>query len=189
MSKVKFNSEKDLEDAICEFIEEYGKCPLTNNPVTHWYRQVKIGSYGVADIVKIYIGGHGYIEVTVLELKNEELTVNSIAQVSRYSSGISHFISKKFKKLESYITVNSELLGAGFKESDDLCFLHNQLNDLISIYTFDLSVSKGFYVREIANKWRRDHPEFNDDGSEIIDDIRISVKESISTLVDSDNKK
>ena len=127
MSKIKFSSEKELEDSICEFIEENGKCPLTLKPVTHWYRQVKIGSYGVADIVKIYI--------------------------------------------------------------DDLCFLHNQLNDLISIYAFEMLSSKGFEVGEITNKWRRDYPEFNDDGSGIIDDIRNSVKESLSTLVDSENKK
>jgi hypothetical protein len=159
MNKVRFNSEKDLEDYICEYIDNNGSCPITDSTVDHYWRQVAIGSYGIADVVKVMVDFDGSIHITVLELKNTDLTLKCMSQVLRYATGINHFIEKHFPNSAEAISVHPELLGAGFEATDDTCFMFNYL-DSINAYSFDLDVEEGFVINRISPEWRSNTPNF-----------------------------
>jgi hypothetical protein len=83
-------SEKDLED---DFIHEVGGDSITV------FRQLKIGKYGIADIVTINKDYDCYesdkkivVNITVYELKKRSISCKSFAQGLRYMSAIIRYI-------------------------------------------------------------------------------------------------
>ena len=179
VSKVKFNSEKDLEDYICEYMEKHGQCPVTGENVELWWRQVNFGGYGIADIIKAYFDPNGDIYLTVLELKNEKITSKCLAQTLRYRTCVKEFIGERFNKHEEKIHVYSEILGTRLSMQDDTCYLVNDLESL-SVYSFEIDVDNGFSVESIGKGWSRTNPEFKDN-KDIVNQIR---KASIRTAIE-----
>lgn len=62
------------------------------------YRQLKIGNYGIADLVtykKLYENGFPYLEITVFELKKDKAGISAFLQAIRYCKGISSYLFKR----------------------------------------------------------------------------------------------
>ena len=178
MSTVKFNSEKDLEDYICEHIDNHGVCPVTGENVELWWRQVNFGGYGIADIIKVQFDPEGDIYVTVLELKNEKITSKCIAQTLRYRTCLKEFVSEKFNNHDEKIHIYSEILGTRLSMQDDTCYLVNNLENL-SVYSFEIDVDNGFSVNSIGKGWSRTDPEFNDNKNIVNKIKKVSIKTAI----------
>ena len=63
-------------------------------------RQVRIGNYGIADIITLYRtidqDGEPFLDITVYELKNENAGISAFLQALRYVKGIESYL-KKYK--------------------------------------------------------------------------------------------
>jgi len=159
MAKVIFESEKELEDYICEKLEENKHCPIGDESVDMYFRQLNIGAYGVADIVKISFNlSSPEICITVLELKKEKITLSTIAQVARYMTGIKHFINERYTNKSKYITVFGEVAAPGICTDDDACYLSGQL-DNIKIYDISCCLDTGF-ISSDGGVWVKTEPNF-----------------------------
>lgn len=137
--------EKTLEDIIWnsnpKLLSERG---LSIPPFKK--RQLKIGGYGVADIVSIqrihqfvhhegkeYVHPDSYFEITVYELKKDLIDVNSFLQAVRYCKGISKYIERRNegKKYKHRIFYNMKIVLVG-SQIDKGPFIF--LPDLIETY-------------------------------------------------------
>jgi hypothetical protein len=166
MEKI-FITEKQLEDFIFntnpEKLEEKGL-------MLDYYkikRQVKIGNYGVADLVSIrrpqyefYNDGskvHKLLHkgcITIFELKRDVINVNSLLQACRYLKGIKKFLKKKNFNLDFY-DFKIILIGSDLETKGDFVYLLESLNEPlyeaycsemsgmlsdISIYTYNMNI-------------------------------------------------
>jgi hypothetical protein len=98
--------EKDLEAIIFETDKEFLngrglKCAFGDSI---YKRQVRVGNYGIIDILQIdriqygYYPG-SYLIFTVYELKKNQISVNTFLQALRYCKGISRYLeSRGFSK-------------------------------------------------------------------------------------------
>ncbi len=100
--------ERDLEDIICNATDEQ-----LNNlglPIGgKRYRQLKIGNYGIADLITVSRSNH-VIEITVYELKKGPISYNALGQAARYKKGIEEYLSK-YRNIDRVILVNMVLIG------------------------------------------------------------------------------
>lgn len=153
-------SEKELEDYIVNEISEQRVNPLTGETVDHCFRQVAIGSYGIADIVFVDIWqGDGLppeVFITIIELKKDLITVSAIAQISRYKTGIEQYLSKE---TSIKITVEGILVGSGYAHTDDASFLVDSI-DWLTCYHYKLSLSTGIFFTE-SYGWRNEVSDFS----------------------------
>lgn len=123
--------EKDLEDIIFESDKDelfkrglfiYGKL----------YRQVRIGNYGVADLISvkriptdIRNGKRGefasHLDITIYELKKDKIDVHTFIQAVRYAKGISRY----FEKYRTNIKVQFKvvLIGSEISMNDDFTYI------------------------------------------------------------------
>lgn len=95
--------EKDLEDIIWEASNER----LQENGLDisgKKYRQLRIGNYGIADIVSItkpyyheYFKKHQKGIITIYELKKDKISVSSFFQAIGYLKGIKTYLESKGK--------------------------------------------------------------------------------------------
>jgi len=129
--------EKSLEDIIID-TDNYSlqDRDLDINGVKK--RQVRIGNYGIADVITCCRSeknkGEPYISITIYELKKEKIDINSYLQALKYAKGIFRYFKKK-----NYSTpiINICLIGktidlhssfvylADFNSDDGLsCFLY-----------------------------------------------------------------
>lgn len=95
--------EKDLEQIIFEadrdLLKKHGL-----NIQGKIFRQLKIGNYGIADLVTIkkpkyceIIESHNPIEITIYELKKENIGISTFLQALRYAKGISSYFDSKYE--------------------------------------------------------------------------------------------
>ena len=80
---ISFDSENDFE--TCLFDNEYWMInQFTLDEDTKFYRQPSIEPYGIMDILAVSKEEREYLCITVIELKNQNLTLSNMAQVARY---------------------------------------------------------------------------------------------------------
>jgi len=160
--------EKDLEEIINETPSEtlrkrglyfYGKT----------YRQLRIGNYGIADLVTIdkcydfnteidrpfeidgVIEAIAYTEVipklfvTVYELKKEKIGISAYLQALRYVRGIESYLDKRNFKQE--IEFKIVLIGKELDTSGSFCFIPN-FNENVEFYTYDYKVNGIIFKQE-----------------------------------------
>lgn len=137
--------EKDLEQIIYETRNELlQEKELYISGVKK--RQLRIGNYGVADIVtiekanyfpKIDEGCGGFfsepLTITVYELKQNKITVSSFLQAIRYAKGIKSYIKKRKPKLD--IEVHICLIGKELDLHSEFPYLTEFVENL-SIITY-----------------------------------------------------
>lgn len=127
--------EKDLE----EIIYNTAKDKLSEKGLTimgKLKRQVKIGNYGIADLIEIerpfyhtHFKKHVKGKITVYELKKDEMSVSAFFQAVRYVKGIQRWIYKKTNFDYSDFDYEIVIIGRNDKNSDVV-----YLSDIFSNY-------------------------------------------------------
>ncbi len=154
--------EKDLEEIIWDAYKN-DKLSLINNRGLFINglikRQLRIGNYGIADLVSfefgysspIYDGQEFYkyrdfpteyikqfrpsIRITIYELKKDKIGISAFLQSVRYTTGIKQFIENKYPNSDFYFIVNIVLIGSELDTSGSLCFIPDVFPN-ISFYTY-----------------------------------------------------
>lgn len=127
--------EKDLEDII--FYADKGELvnrglfvgSATDVP-THYFRQVKLGNYGVCDLLSISLYGDVY-SVTIYELKRKDVNKDTFFQILRYARGVQHLAKLKNKSVE----IDMCMIGRKVDLSD-FVYLPN-IFDNVYIFTYN----------------------------------------------------
>ena len=126
--------EKDLEEIIYtsgrDVLEEKGL--LIEGKLK---RQVKIGNYGIADLIEFvrpsYDGPDRDIlcpgRITIYELKKEQIGISAFLQSLNYLQGITKFLEKK--EINDHYIIDIVLIGKNLDTSGSFCFI----TDLLSI--------------------------------------------------------
>ena|SRR5690606_11647806 len=123
--------EKDLEQIIWE----------TDNELLQdrefWicgkkHRQLKIGNYGIADIVtfnRMYdVYRKPFLEVTIYELKKEKISMSSFLQAVRYTKGIQEYFAHR-GLFEEKVFFNIVLCGKSIDTASDFIFLADLMHN------------------------------------------------------------
>lgn len=143
---VKFESEKHLEDFICENLDE-GNCLIDNIDFCTYKRQYKCGNYGIADIVVFNCvknnGKPEVLEIYVYELKNEKFSIKHLSQVSRYYTYFSRVAAELYPDLSISVYPSILCLDDGLSDDDYI----SNIDDLgVSIYKYSICPINGFSV-------------------------------------------
>lgn len=154
MAEVNFPSEKAIEDYVFEQISDTGLCPVSDEHVSHVFRQYEIAGYGIADVVKVQVMPEAVV-ITILELKNENLKEAHLSQLSRYMIGLKRQLRRYMRRSRKHfvIEVLGELAGP-FEASTDFVFLLDQLES-ISVYSLSLSMKSGFRSEWVSDGWHK----------------------------------
>jgi len=154
--------EKDLEEIIYEadrkFLDERGL--YLDGKL---FRQLKIGNYGIADLVSIskdyrdpYFGGgtFPFLTITVYELKKDKIGISALLQAIKYVNGIKSFLNKRKIYNVNYII---SLIGSDIDTTGSFCFIPDLIghyefigNDKISsinFYTYNYKID-GIYFKD-----------------------------------------
>ena len=110
-------------------------------------RQVKIGNYGIADLISIirpYYNSDGYREkgtIIIYELKRKKIDVNAFLQALRYAKGIKRYLEKK--GYEYRYNLEIVLIGKEIDTVSPFCFLPDfiEQDDFhLSMYTYSYDI-------------------------------------------------
>lgn len=119
--------EKDLEQIIFESDFET-LLDRGLNVSGKKYRQLRIGNYGVSDIVTIqrpfYHSGWNQMckgTITIYELKKNKIDPSTFFQALRYAKGIQSWLEKNKPRLAGKFDYNLVLVGNSY--SGDVCYL------------------------------------------------------------------
>jgi hypothetical protein len=134
--------EKNLEDIICDGLadKEIGKSiaerGLTPIGVAYRHqRQVRIGNYGVADIITLTRTEQGFL-FSIYELKKSVIDLDTLLQASRYRAGLSSYLRKKLNN-ETSIAIECILIGDKVSSDSDWIYLPPMMRNNISVYTYN----------------------------------------------------
>lgn len=147
--------EKDLEEIIYEYYN-YDSFELIERGLNidgNLKRQLKIGNYGIADIVsfrkkytyefnpmprnkkgKVFFREdiYSYLDITVYELKKDKVGISTFLQAVNYAKGIKDYLT--YRGFNDF-KLNIVLIGGSIDDSGSFCFLPSVFND-IKIYTY-----------------------------------------------------
>lgn len=139
--------EKDLEQIIFETPNEYlqfAGLELFGKKK----RQLRIGNYGIADIVafrRFFNYYTDFLHITVCELKKDSINISTFLQAIRYVKGIDQYL--KFRKFKHKVRFSIILCGKTINLNSDLIYLadlvdcsDNKLID-INFYTYDYKIN------------------------------------------------
>lgn len=105
-------------------------------------RQVRIGRYGIADMItvrrkKSFISEYGceitHLEITVFELKRKVIDSTAMMQACRYMKGISEYILNHRKK-NLHLEIKAVLVGESLSMGD-FCYVPDFMSNLM-VYTY-----------------------------------------------------
>lgn len=145
--------EKDLEEILKTTPKEklvdagLGFLRFTNKIFT----QVRIGNYGVADMIAYGRTGN-CISLDIVELKKDKIGISAFLQATRYVRGIQRFLEKRGYEniaegmsnhnLKSYphITMNIVLIGRSLDTEGSFCYLTDtMMYGQVYFYTYEYS--------------------------------------------------
>jgi hypothetical protein len=147
--------EKDLEEIIFNASSEqllYKGLDV----VGHRKRQLRIGNYGIADMVtfdrqEIWCEKDRIINITVYELKKDKVGISAFLQAIKYVRGIKTYIENHRRK-NIRISFNIVLIGRTLDTEGSLCFLPDLIDwdtftcgglgklDKVSYYTYSYGI-------------------------------------------------
>lgn len=150
--------EKDLEDIIwdsSQIKEERELLAIRGLDISgKLYRQVKLGEYGILDLMSIAIY-NSCIEVTIYELKKDEINFLTMMQASRYGTAIREYIGIEYYNLNRPVNIKFVLIGKSVDLKSDFIFLYNHSDNFtIKLYTYALdglrfsTISKGYTLSD-----------------------------------------
>lgn len=161
MAKITWESEKELEDFIFKAMQEKNYDPIVDQQIDWSGRQIRIGAYGVADIVTVSYCPDPYepsISITVYEIKKDQINTRAFGQVSRYMKGVKHYFEISYP--DQIINVYGVLVGTCLADDDSSKFLIDACED-ISVYLARMSLESGVDFTD-SNGWVRTEPDFGD---------------------------
>lgn len=134
--------EKDLEQIIWDSWNEDKGETLSNRGLEMFhnrlFRQLKIGNYGIADLVGVSRYPRG-LHITIYELKKETIGISAFLQAVGYARGIQRYLEYRGFKYNIYI--NIVLIGKHIDTKSTFCYLP----DIINVDKFELSNYTYFY--------------------------------------------
>lgn len=137
--------EKDLEDMLFEYLDDFDV--LIPKGFEHGcqrkYRQVNLGSYGIADIIGVSEfnqPNNKLIEINIYELKKEEISVGTFLQALKYAKALSILFEKSNPK--DSIEYNIILVGKVLKTNSDFIYLTDFYENL-HLYTYNFDFHDG----------------------------------------------
>jgi len=146
-----FESEKELEDLLCNELEESGIWLAEDEHVDYWQRQTNLGSHGITDIITSTVtmdldeDKNPFVSsrvLKVIELKITELSYSHLSQIARYKD---FFDGVEFSADMEYILICK----SGNLVSD--AFYLAQSMDWLSVYLYDLSMTKGLVFTSLKD--------------------------------------
>jgi len=138
---------KFLEKNLEQIIFEADKKQLSARGLTicgRLYRQLRIGNYGIADIVEFERYG-SCLTVTVYELKNDVISIGALDQAVGYLHGIEEYLNRRNIMYDNNAIV---LIGRDYDKSGNLAYF-GDIFDRLSIYTYDYTLT-GIEFTEIS---------------------------------------
>lgn len=118
--------EKDLEDIVMSLDDDQMiECGLEFLPFYEYkkYRQLKIGNYGISDIVFAKrVEGYDHrslLDVWVIELKKEKISMSSFIQLNRYMAGVKSYLECRGINTR----ISGVLIGKEIDMSSDFCYV------------------------------------------------------------------
>lgn len=154
-------SEKELEDVIYhtndEKIQSKG---LFYKGVK--FRQLKIGNYGIADIVtayRSYYHNKSILTITVYELKKGILNTSAFLQALRYCMGIKRYINERkpnilFKLriilVGDSIDLNSDFVYLTTLFDNESTYIANGKISSVNLYTYSFDIDGFSFERKIG---------------------------------------
>lgn len=117
-------------------------------------RQVRLGNYGVADLIGIDCSGYrtGYDEsdkriiFTICELKQNVVSVSAFLQAVRYAKGLSRWLQKHKPEVWQKHQIRIVLIGKDLPRDSDLVYLpdmmamYRSIFISLEIYTYDYTL-------------------------------------------------
>lgn len=137
--------EYEIEDLISENLQtSEGKNLLYKRGLRFvdiydkFYRQIKLGNYGRLDLAGVrYNHSDRSYNVSVIEIKKDEININTMLQAIRYCRGIDSI----FSKYEFEINFQIFLIGKSVC-NDDFCYIPDFIQN-ISFYTYKIDLQNG----------------------------------------------
>lgn len=116
--------EKDLEQIIMEtpnkMLQDRGLCIWGEKR-----NQVRVGNYGVLDVIALDRGNNEYKEpptITLFELKKDKIGVGAFFQSINYIKGIQEYFIKRNIDIDKFLW-NITLIGKELDTSGSFCYL------------------------------------------------------------------
>lgn len=144
-------SEKHLEDIIYYATnDELVKAGLHFGNLK-FKRQVRIGNYGIADLIGYEIikdGDVDYLYIELIELKKETINADAFWQSVRYARGILRYFQERRTTLE--VRINIVLIGSVIDNSNEFVYLPDLFSSSIidtspvmgiDFYTFSININ------------------------------------------------
>lgn len=132
--------EKDLE----EIIYNADRCKLAEKGLVDYgkfYRQLRIGNYGIADIVSVsrpyyneHFKKHFKGLITIYELKKDKISVSSFFQALSYLKGIKTYL--EYKNKSNLFNFEICLIGNELDLSSSVCYL----SDIFDVDVTDVEI-------------------------------------------------
>ncbi len=177
--------EKEIEDIIWNAIHSEPQILSDRGlyiPPNHtWFRQLDLGSYGIADMVSVRKGLDPFddtktLYVTVYELKKDEINLGVLLQAASYCKGILR-IADKFAKNHT-IEFRIRLIGKTLNMGNNFCYLPDCF-PLLQIFTFAINMTDGIKF----------HNEYNyKQNNEMIGVPKKSLRKKFKHLIDPNHK-
>ena len=150
--------EKDLEQIVYEMLCSKEGCiemcqrglKISYSP--HFFKvkkQMNLGDYGIPDLIAVakddaemYRNEDSILElyqtplqINIIELKKEAITIDTLVQVARYAKGVSAYFERYYPSIEIEITI--VLIGKDIRTSDWV-FLIDLIPNLL-VFTYEYS--------------------------------------------------
>jgi len=133
--------EKDLEEILEEQLSTRngnGELQEKGLYLPHYmrlFRQKRIGNYGVTDLVGVERCGNN-LNIDVIELKKENISMSSFLQATRYAKGIQRYLFGKRKIQNVSINIRIILIGKTIDTKSELVFL-TDIFENIDFYVYN----------------------------------------------------
>lgn len=132
---IKFDNEAELEKFIIENKSHFTEALDLGEG--EFYTQIKLGGYGRLDIIHVNNSCPEVVYISIIELKNEKLKSQDMAQLCRYIK----CLEKAGESSGFIFEVSGILLGPKtFPDSTDNCFIFNRVEG-VSCVEFSLGVN------------------------------------------------
>jgi hypothetical protein len=159
--------EKDLE----QIIFEADKNRLINRGINlfgNQFRQLRIGNYGVADLVYVkrpyyhtYFNDHCKGEITIVELKQKKISISAFLQALNYAKGIRRYLEKNKESASNFFNFRIVLIGSEidlnssviylndfFKLKDKEYLINDDFETIVELYTYKYDFDGIFFKEE-----------------------------------------
>jgi hypothetical protein len=113
--------EKDLEEVIylADKVKLMEKGLDLNGKL---FRQLRIGNYGICDLLHVYKNQNNIICFEIIELKKDKIGISAFLQAVNYIRGVQMYL--KYVKKRNYYNYNYEITLIGKKVDDSGSFIY-----------------------------------------------------------------